>query len=61
MANLYQASLKEKGKRVEVNLTEVSDLEDYHNTSNGVNVTHLEASDFFGDIKSDWWAKDHTY
>ena len=53
LANLYQASLKEKGKEFEVNLTKVDDPEDYLNTSNGVNVTHLEASDFFGDINKE--------
>ena len=53
LANLYQAFLKEKGKGVEVNLAKVNDPEDYLNTSNGVNVTHLEVSDFFEDINKE--------
>ncbi|KAL4639001.1 hypothetical protein ACB092_03G186500 [Castanea dentata] len=53
LVNLYQASLKDKGKRVEVNLPDLSDLEDpmkYLDISSEPNVTHLEASDFFEDI-----------
>jgi len=50
LADLYQASSKDKGKGVEVNLSDLSDLEDpmnYLDISNEPNVTHLEASDFF--------------
>ena len=50
MAYLYQTSLKEKGKWVEVNLSELGDLDDFLDTSNGVNVTHIKAFDFFKDI-----------
>ncbi|KAL4595009.1 hypothetical protein ACB092_12G060500 [Castanea dentata] len=50
LVDLYQASLKEKGKGVEVNLAELGDPEDYLDALGGVNITHLEASDFFGDI-----------
>ena len=50
LVDLYQASLKEKGKGVKVNLTELGDPKDYLDASDGVNITHLEAFDFFGDI-----------
>ena len=50
LAYLYQTSLKEKGKWVEVNLSELGDLDDFLDTSNGVNVTHIKAFDFFKDI-----------
>ncbi|XP_075645728.1 uncharacterized protein LOC142616852 [Castanea sativa] len=53
LVNLYQASLKDKGKGVEVNLADLSDLEDpmkYLDISSEPNVTHLEASNFFEDI-----------
>ena len=36
-----------------MNLAKVNDPEDYLNTSNGVNVTHLEVSDFFEDINKE--------
>ena len=50
LVDLYQASLKEKGKGVKVNLAELGDPKDYLDASDGVNITHLEAFDFFGDI-----------
>ena len=53
LADLYQASLKDKGKGVEMNLADLSDLEDpvnYLDISNEANVTRLEAFDFFEDI-----------
>lgn len=53
LADLYQASLKDKGKGVEMNLADLSDLEDpvnYLDISNETNVTRLEAFDFFEDI-----------
>ena len=53
LADLYQASLKDKGKGVEMNLADLSDLEDpvnYIDISNETNVTRLEAFDFFEDI-----------
>ena len=53
LADLYQASLKDKGKGVEMNLADLSDLEDpvnYIDISNEANVTRLEAFDFFEDI-----------
>ena len=66
LVDLYQASLKEKGKVVEENLVELGDLEDYLDASDGVNITHLETSDFFGDINREAWnligdQNDHTY
>ena len=53
LADLYQASLKDKGRGVEMNLADLSDLEDpvnYLDISNEANVTRLEAFDFFEDI-----------
>ena len=53
LADLYQASLKDKVKGVEMNLVDLSDLKDpmnYLDISNEANVTHLEAFDFFEDI-----------
>ena len=53
LADLYQASLKDKGKGVEMNLADLSDLEDpvnYLDISSEANVTRLEAFDFFEDI-----------
>jgi hypothetical protein len=52
LVNLYQASTKEKGKRIEMNFACHSDLEDhmgYFGTPNGVDITHLDVSDFFED------------
>ena len=46
LADLYQASLKDKGKGVEMNLADLSDLEDpvnYLDISSEANVTRLEA------------------
>ncbi|XP_065635567.1 uncharacterized protein LOC136070105 [Quercus suber] len=53
LVDLYQASLKEKRKGIEVNLAEPDNPKDpmsYLSNSNEVNITHLEASDFFEDI-----------
>ena len=53
LADLYPASLKDKGKGVEMNLADLSDLEDpvnYLDISNEANVTRLKAFDFFEDI-----------
>lgn len=53
LADLYQASLKDEGKGVEMNLADLSDLEDpvnYLDISSEANVTRLEAFDFFEDI-----------
>ena len=53
LADLYQASLKDEGKGVEINLADLSDLEDpvnYLDISSEANVTRLEAFDFFEDI-----------
>ena len=66
LAELYQASLKEKGKGVKVNLTELGDPKDYLDASDGVNITHLEAFDFFRDINREAQnligdQNDHTY
>lgn len=33
-----------------MNLSELGDLDDFLDTSNGVNVTHIKAFDFFKDI-----------
>ena len=41
LVDLYQASLKEKGKGVEENLAKLSDPEGYLDASDGVNITHL--------------------
>ena len=52
LVDLYQASTKEKGKGIEMNFAYHSDLEDhmgYFDTSNGVDITHLDVSDFFED------------
>ena len=53
LVDLYQASLKEKEKGVKVNLTELGDPKDYLDASDGVNITHLKASNFFGDINKE--------
>ena len=52
LANLYQASTKEKGKGFEMNFSCHSDPKDnmgYFDTRNGVDITHLDVSDFFED------------
>ncbi|XP_038984374.1 uncharacterized protein LOC120111398 [Phoenix dactylifera] len=46
LADLYQASLKEKEKGIETNFAEPST---HFKTSDGVDITHLDVSDFFED------------
>ena len=44
LVDLYQASIKEKGKGIETNFVDHNDLEDpmnYLDLSNGVDMTHL--------------------
>ena len=44
LVDLYQASIKEKGKGIETNFVDHNDLEDpmnYLELSNGVDMTHL--------------------
>ena len=53
LVDLYQASIKEKGKGIETNFVDHNDLEDPMNSldlSNGVDMTHLDVSDFFKDV-----------
>nr|XP_023919902.1 uncharacterized protein LOC112031443 [Quercus suber] len=53
LADLYQASIKEKGKGIETNFVDHDDLEDpmnYLELPNGVDMTHLDVSDFFEDV-----------
>ena len=53
LVDLYQASIKEKGKGNETNFVDHNDLEDPMNSldlSNGVDMTHLDVSDFFKDV-----------
>ena len=50
LANLYQASTKEKGKWIEMKFASHSDPEDhmsYSDTPNGVDITHLDVFYFF--------------
>jgi hypothetical protein len=50
LADLYQASTKENGKEIEMNFSYHSNPEDhmgYFDTPNGVDITHLDVSDFF--------------
>jgi hypothetical protein len=52
LADLYQASTKEKGNGIEMNFACHSDPEDhmgYSYTSNGLEITHLDVFDFFED------------
>ena len=52
MVDLYQASIKEKGKRIETNFADHYDLEDpmnYLDFSNGDYMTHIDVSDFSED------------
>ena len=52
LVNLYQTSIKEKGKRIEMNFAHHSDPEDYMDYSdipNKMDITHLDVSDFFED------------
>ena len=51
--DLYQASIKEKGKGIETNFVDHNDPEDpmnYLNLPNGMDMTHLDVSDFFKDV-----------
>ena len=63
MADQYQASTKEKGKGIEMNFACHSDPEyhmGYSDIPNGVDITHLDVSDFFEDPKGniDHWIGD---
>ena len=52
LVDLYQASIKEKGKGIETNFVDYNDFEDrmnYLDLPNGVDMTHLDVSDFFKD------------
>jgi hypothetical protein len=52
LVELYQASIKEKGKEIEMNFAHYSDPEDnmgYSDILNKVDITHLDVSDFFED------------
>ena len=52
LIDLYQASIKEKGKGIEMNFAHHSDPEDhmgYSDIPNKVDITHLDVSDFFED------------
>jgi hypothetical protein len=48
LAELYQASTKEKGKGIEMNFACHSDM-GYFDTPNGEDITHLDVFDFFED------------
>ena len=53
LIDLYQASIKEKGKGIETNFVDHNDLEDpmnYLDLPNGVDMTHPDVSDFFEDV-----------
>ena len=52
LVNLYQASIKEKGKGIETNFVDHNDLEDPMDLGlpNGVDMTYLDVSDFFEDV-----------
>ena len=61
LVDLYQASVKEKGKGIETNFVDHNDLKDPMDLDlpNGVDMTHLDVSDFFEDVdgkfdKYDW-------
>ena len=52
LTDLYQAFTKEKGKGIEMNFACHSDPEDhmgYFDTPNGVDITHLDVSNFCED------------
>ena len=52
LVDLYQASIKEKGKGIKINFAHHSDPEDhmdYSDIPNKVDITHLDVSDFFED------------
>jgi len=54
LVNLYQASIKEKGKGIEMNFANYSNPADspfFLDTLNGEGSTHLDVSDFFEDSK----------
>ena len=51
--DLYQAFVKEKGKEIEINFVDHNDLEDpinYLDLPNGMDMTHLDVSDFFENV-----------
>ena len=51
--DLYQAFVKEKGKEIEINFVDHNDLEDpinYLDLPNGMDMTHLDVSNFFEDV-----------
>ena len=53
LVDLYQASIKEKGKGIETNFVDHNDLEDpmnYLDLPNRVDMTHLDVSNFFEDV-----------
>ena len=52
LVDLYQASIKEKGKEIETNFVDHNDLEDPMDLDlpNRVDMTHLDVSDFFEDV-----------
>ena len=52
LVDLYQTSIKEKGKGIEMNFTHHSDPKDhmdYFDIPNKVDITHLDVFDFFED------------
>ena len=52
LADLYQVFIKEKGKGIETNFVDHNDLKDPMDLDlpNGVDMTHLDVSDFFEDV-----------
>ena len=53
LIDIYQASIKEKWKEIEMNFAHHSDPEDhmgYSNIPNKLDITHLDVSDFFEDV-----------
>jgi len=56
LVDLYQASIKEKGKGIGTNFTDHNDLEDPMNSfdfPNGFDMTHLDFSNFFDNLIGD--------
>ena len=51
LVDLYKASIKEERKRIETNFVDHNDLKDPMDLDlpNGVDMTHLDVSDFFKD------------
>ena len=52
LVDLYQASIKEKMKEIEINFAHHGDPEyhmGYKDITNKVDITHLDVSDFFED------------